>query len=63
MAYDRGPMPDETITCKDCGKPFMFSEGEAAFYAERQYTPPKRCKPCRAEKKSRQEDGAPRARR
>lgn len=53
-------MPDETLTCKDCGKAFVFSEGEAAFYAERQLTPPRRCKPCRAKKKDRQAEGGTR---
>ena len=26
---------DETLTCKDCGKEFIFSAGEQEFYAEK----------------------------
>ena len=53
-------MPDETLKCKDCEKPFVFSEGEAKFYAEQGFTPPKRCKDCRRAKKERQQAGGTR---
>lgn len=44
---------DETITCVECGKEFIFSAGEQAFYAEKGYTnKPKRCKACRDAKKN-----------
>ena len=26
---------DETLVCKDCGKEFVFTAGEQAFYAEK----------------------------
>lgn len=26
---------DKTLVCKDCGKEFVFSAGEQAFYAEK----------------------------
>ncbi|MGV3117826.1 zinc-ribbon domain containing protein, partial [Clostridium baratii] len=26
---------DRTIVCKDCGKEFIFTEGEQAFYKEK----------------------------
>ena len=26
---------DKTLVCKDCGKEFIFSAGEQAFYAEK----------------------------
>lgn len=45
-------MPDKELKCVDCGKPFPFTEGEQKFYAEKQYTEPKRCKPCREAKKA-----------
>jgi len=44
-------MPDKELKCVQCGQMFTFSEGEQKFYAERQYTEPKRCKPCREAKK------------
>ena len=28
-------MGDKTLTCKDCGADFIFTEGEQAFYKER----------------------------
>lgn len=44
---------DETLVCVECGKEFIFSAGEQAFYAEKGYTnKPKRCKACRDAKKN-----------
>ena len=49
---------DQTITCADCGTTFPFSASEQAFYAERGFSPPKRCKACRAASKERQGGGS-----
>ena len=39
---------DETLTCKDCGKEFIFSAGEQEFYAEKGFeNKPVRCRDCR----------------
>lgn len=47
-------MADKTIVCKDCGKEFVFTEGEQAFYAEKGFTnEPVRCPECRKAKKAR----------
>ncbi|MDI6619632.1 MAG: zinc-ribbon domain-containing protein [Clostridiales bacterium] len=47
-------MPDKKLICKDCGKEFIFTEGEQKFYAEKGFTnEPIRCKECRAAKKAR----------
>lgn len=44
---------DKTLVCADCGKDFIFSAGEQAFYKERGLTnEPKRCKECRDKKKA-----------
>ena len=40
-------MPDQILRCKDCQKDFPFTEGEQAFFAQKEFPPPKRCKPCR----------------
>ncbi len=40
-------MADITIVCKDCGKEFVFTEGEQEFYAQKGFTQPVRCKECR----------------
>jgi CxxC-x17-CxxC domain-containing protein len=42
---------DEQLTCADCGGSFVFTASEAAFYAEKGLTAPKRCKECRAARK------------
>lgn len=43
---------DQDITCKDCRNTFIFSAGEQQFFAERQFTTPVRCKPCREQRKA-----------
>lgn len=52
-------MADKSITCKDCGATFIFTESEQAFFAEKGYTnDPTRCPSCRAARKqSRGNDG------
>ncbi|MEG1543056.1 MAG: zinc-ribbon domain containing protein [Tannerellaceae bacterium] len=35
------------VKCKDCGEEFEVTEGEQAWYAERGWDIPKRCKACR----------------
>ncbi len=46
-------MADKTIVCKDCGKEFVFTEGEQAFYAEKGFTnEPVRCPECRKARKA-----------
>ncbi len=37
-------MADKTLTCKDCGKEFVFTEGEQEFYKEKGFeNEPQRC--------------------
>ena len=46
-------MADKNLTCKDCGKEFVFTEGEQAFYAEKGFTnEPVRCPECRKARKA-----------
>jgi CxxC-x17-CxxC domain-containing protein len=49
---------DRTITCRDCGQPFVFTAGEQAFYQERGFSEPQRCPACRAERKAQRNTGA-----
>ena len=43
---------DKTLTCKECGKEFVFTAREQEFYAAQQYqNEPKRCKACRYARK------------
>jgi CxxC-x17-CxxC domain-containing protein len=44
---------DKTLTCVECGTPFVFSASEQAFYAERGFAnEPKRCPACRQNRKA-----------
>jgi CxxC-x17-CxxC domain-containing protein len=43
---------DQTMVCRDCGREFMFTAGEQAFYAERGFVPPSRCVSCRATRRA-----------
>ncbi len=47
-------MADKKITCKECGKDFVFTEGEQAFYKEKGFeNDPVRCSDCRRARKNR----------
>jgi hypothetical protein len=49
---------DRELTCVDCGASFTWSAEDQAFFQEKGYSQPKRCKPCRqAKKASRGDDG------
>jgi len=54
---------DKDIVCCDCKQTFVFTAGEQAFFAQNNFTNPKRCKPCREAKKARQANNEPRQRR
>lgn len=43
---------DQTLVCVGCQDEFEFTERDQEFYEEKGYTPPKRCKTCRAKKKA-----------
>src|SRR5256885_13447869 len=44
---------DITLTCKDCGNPFVFTAGEQEFYQQRGLmNQPGRCTDCRAARKA-----------
>lgn len=39
---------DKTLTCRDCGSPFVFTAGEQGFFLEKGLTnEPQRCSNCR----------------
>ncbi len=48
---------DIQLTCSDCGQEFTFTAADQAFFSERGFSTPKRCKNCRAAKKAGQEGG------
>jgi CxxC-x17-CxxC domain-containing protein len=45
-------MSDKTLVCRDCGQSFVFTAGEQAFYQERGFSEPQRCKSCRDKRKA-----------
>src|SRR2546430_1898388 len=50
-------MADKTLTCRDCGATFTFTEGEQDFYAQKGFSEPTRCPDCRAAKKAARNSG------
>ncbi|MFP5502795.1 MAG: CxxC-x17-CxxC domain-containing protein [Candidatus Sericytochromatia bacterium] len=42
----------QVIVCADCATEFTFSSEEQAFFAEKGFSTPRRCKPCRAAAKA-----------
>ena len=49
---------DKTLTCKDCGKEFIFSAGEQEFYAEKGFENESvRCRDCRDKRRRTREGG------
>lgn len=49
-------MGTQYLTCIDCKADFEFTERDQEFYADRGYSTPKRCKPCREKKKAKFEE-------
>ena len=44
---------DKTLSCRDCGQSFLFTEGEQEFFASRGFSnEPSRCPECRASRKA-----------
>ena len=50
---------DIQLTCSDCGQDFTFTAADQAFFQERGYSTPKRCKPCRRQRKTTKVGEAP----
>ena len=43
---------DQNLTCRDCGKPFVWTIGEQEFYAQKGFSnAPVRCPECRRTKR------------
>jgi hypothetical protein len=47
---------DKELTCSDCRSKFLFTAKDQEFFAEKGFSEPKRCKPCRQAKKDRRGD-------
>jgi CxxC-x17-CxxC domain-containing protein len=45
-------LEDKNLTCKECGRPFVFSVRDQQFYAEKGFqNEPQRCRDCRMSRK------------
>ncbi|HHV93554.1 MAG TPA: zinc-binding protein [Firmicutes bacterium] len=50
---------DKVLVCRDCGREFVFSAGEQAFYQEKGFQhDPVRCPECRRSRKEQRSGGA-----
>jgi CxxC-x17-CxxC domain-containing protein len=47
---------DRSLTCVDCNQEFAFTASEQQFYADRQFSEPRRCPSCRAARKAARND-------
>lgn len=45
-------LQDKQLNCVDCGAQFLFTARDQAFYQERGYSAPRRCKTCRDKRKA-----------
>ncbi len=55
---------DRTLTCLDCGQPFVFSADDQSYHAEKGFTnEPKRCPSCRQQRRNDRDGGAGRGQR
>jgi CxxC-x17-CxxC domain-containing protein len=48
---------DKKIQCKDCGKDFVWTADEQAFYQEKGFNEPLRCKDCRVKARAKFNSG------
>lgn len=46
---------DKALVCRDCRKLFVFTVGEQAWFSQRGFCAPRRCKACRAARKASKE--------
>jgi CxxC-x17-CxxC domain-containing protein len=49
---------DKVLVCADCGQEFTFTASEQQFFADRQFSEPRRCPSCRASRKASRGDSA-----
>jgi len=55
-------MPSEFKVCIDCRQDFEYDEKEQEWVRVNEYVPPRRCKPCRFQKRISGDKGGPRSR-
>ena len=50
-SIDKINFEDKTLTCLECGQDFVFSSSEQFFFWSKGLAEPKRCKPCRMQRR------------
>ena len=55
MENNKKQLIGKEIKCKNCGRIFIFTEGEQEFYKEKGFDDPKRCFYCRKGRKARKQ--------
>lgn len=48
---------DQTLTCRDCGKSFVWTASEQEFFASKGFSAPVRCQECRLRNKQAKQGG------
>lgn len=48
---------EQMLTCVDCATQFPFTASEQEFFAEKGFSSPRRCKPCRMAAKAGRDSG------
>ena len=56
VVLDESGYEDKVLVCQDCGKEFVWTAGAQAFFAEKHFQAPKRCKECTIKNKQRIHD-------
>jgi DNA repair exonuclease SbcCD ATPase subunit len=49
-------LEDRNLTCRQCGKEFVFTKGEQDFYQRKELHPPSHCPECRTAKQSQRQN-------
>jgi uncharacterized membrane protein YgcG len=50
--YTPSTYTDKILSCVDCNQEFVFAATDQQFYAEKEFSEPRRCPSCRAARKA-----------
>jgi len=50
--YTPSTYSDKILSCVDCNQEFVFAATDQQFYAEKEFSEPRRCASCRAARKA-----------
>jgi CxxC-x17-CxxC domain-containing protein len=55
--YTPSTYTDKVLSCVDCNQEFVFAANDQQFYAEKEFSEPRRCPSCRAARKAARGEG------